>query len=221
MCIRDRFTIVLADTAASKWQNPTNKYDVNADGTVTSLDLIIVINRLLANLGGPIVVGGPLDTVPFYYVDVDGNGALGNLDALQLINHLNNPTQGVQSAAALATTSVITASPPVASSSVTSPSATASSATGSSDLAPVAFALAVNQMAVSGAAATNAGNDTSSGAWVDHVASQSAASATPAASSFAADDSDSLGSDSDDWDSILSDLSGESPDKKSKSLSIS
>jgi len=69
------------------WQNIRLPEDVDADGTVTPLDALLVINRL--NRTGPTT----LSTVPSYaiteYLDVSGDGDLAPLDALQVINLLN------------------------------------------------------------------------------------------------------------------------------------
>nr|WP_052303618.1 GEVED domain-containing protein [Pirellula staleyi] len=80
--------------------------DVTADGAITPLDALIVINFL--NLlspqfgGGPIplpnaTLDSPLPPPPGQinrYVDTDGNGVLTPFDALQVINYLNlNPNQ--------------------------------------------------------------------------------------------------------------------------------
>ena len=81
-----QFTIQLTDTATSTWQNPANKYDVNADGIVSGLDVLLIINRLLDGGAGPLP---PVATVP-PYLDVSGNGSLEPLDALQIINFLNS-----------------------------------------------------------------------------------------------------------------------------------
>ncbi len=94
-----QFVIQLTDTATSTWQNPVNKYDVNGDGNVYPLDVLIIINRLLAGELGPLP---PTPVVP-PYLDVSGDGNLTPLDVLQVINYLN-----AQSAGSLATPAAAT-----------------------------------------------------------------------------------------------------------------
>jgi hypothetical protein len=80
-----KFVIQLTDTATSSWQNPNNKYDVNGDGSVFALDALVIINRILAGMSGPLP---PTPVVP-PYLDVSGDGILSPLDVLQVINYLN------------------------------------------------------------------------------------------------------------------------------------
>jgi hypothetical protein len=67
------------------WHNAANPLDVNADGVVSPLDVLLIINRLNLGEGGELSLegGGP----PF--LDVTGNNMLTPLDALLIINHLN------------------------------------------------------------------------------------------------------------------------------------
>ena len=73
----------------SPWQNPSNAIDVSADGFVTPIDALLVINYL--NQGGPSqltpeillpTLGGP-------FLDVTGDRNVSPLDALVVINFLN------------------------------------------------------------------------------------------------------------------------------------
>lgn len=66
--------------------NSANAFDVNADGSVTPIDALIVINSL--NSGG-VTAGGEGEQAPKYYVDVNGDGTVSPLDALLVINRLN------------------------------------------------------------------------------------------------------------------------------------
>jgi predicted outer membrane repeat protein len=73
------------------WQNSANPLDVNADGMVSPLDVLAVINRL--NGGGG---AGPLPAItagtqPPPFFDVNGDGSVTALDALAVINHINAP----------------------------------------------------------------------------------------------------------------------------------
>lgn len=72
------------------WQNTTNRMDVNNDGRVSSLDALVVINRL--NSAGPGQLPPPTGTNPPPFYDVNGDGMVTPIDALQIINYLNLPT---------------------------------------------------------------------------------------------------------------------------------
>jgi Dockerin type I domain len=67
-----------------KWQNPTKAVDVNADGVISPLDALLVINYLNTALRLP----PPEFQKP--YLDVSGDDAISPLDALLVINHLNS-----------------------------------------------------------------------------------------------------------------------------------
>jgi uncharacterized delta-60 repeat protein len=77
----------------SPWQNPISIDDVDANGTVSPLDALIIINEINANgahtlgaLANP--PSGPVD-----YLDVNGDGVVSPLDALIIINDLNAETR--------------------------------------------------------------------------------------------------------------------------------
>jgi hypothetical protein len=80
-------TLVLNVTQAqSRYQNPVNRYDVNADGFVSPIDVLIVINFLNTQGSRPTDgLPGPPD-----YVDVNGNRFVDPLDVLEVINMINN-----------------------------------------------------------------------------------------------------------------------------------
>ena len=94
-----RFVIELTDEAASSWQNPENKFDVNADGLVTGLDALLIINRLLLGQAGQLP---PVAIVP-PYLDVSGDGNLSPLDVLQIFNFLATSSAAPSAAPATAT----------------------------------------------------------------------------------------------------------------------
>ncbi|MFN9913071.1 MAG: dockerin type I domain-containing protein, partial [Pirellulaceae bacterium] len=71
----------------SAHQNPTNKYDVNADGFVSPIDALIVIN-FLNNVGSSTPVSS-LSYTPPPYRDVNGDFFISPIDVLQIINRLN------------------------------------------------------------------------------------------------------------------------------------
>lgn len=70
----------------SVWQNQTRRNDVNNDGLITALDVLIVINEINRNGARPLE--GTMLVPPPYY-DVDGNRNIEALDALIVINYIN------------------------------------------------------------------------------------------------------------------------------------
>lgn len=64
------------------WQNPVDRFDVNNDGRVSSLDALKIINRLS---GGPELP--PENNTGLFY-DVNGDGRVTSLDALQVNNEI-------------------------------------------------------------------------------------------------------------------------------------
>ncbi|MEM8910982.1 MAG: tandem-95 repeat protein [Planctomycetota bacterium] len=99
---RDSFTYSVADDEGrrstlatvdvqvllSRLQNPNDSKDVNADGTVSALDALLIINHLNRNSSG--ATGIPVtssDVGPNFY-DVSGDRVISALDILQVINEL-------------------------------------------------------------------------------------------------------------------------------------
>lgn len=72
----------------SNFQNPIDRYDVTADGFVTAVDALRIINLLNESDGGINV--SELETTPPDYYDVSGDGVVTAVDVLQVINELNN-----------------------------------------------------------------------------------------------------------------------------------
>lgn len=70
-------------------QNPTNKRDVNNDGSVDPLDALIVINAINQRAEGE----GPTSSQAVY-MDVTGDDELSPLDVLMVINWLNGDSSG-------------------------------------------------------------------------------------------------------------------------------
>lgn len=62
-----------------------NRFDVNGDGIVSALDVLIIINHLNQQGGGP----APDPNQP-PYMDVDGDGDVDANDALEVIMYINN-----------------------------------------------------------------------------------------------------------------------------------
>ena len=85
------------NTAPPYWQNADNRFDVNANGAVTSLDALNIINRL-NNFGSGTLPDPATFTGEFFYFNVnrDREIALGlpetitALDALTVIRHLDS-----------------------------------------------------------------------------------------------------------------------------------
>lgn len=78
-------TVVATPENGGLHTNPENIYDVSADGHVSPIDALFVIQEL--NQHGSHVMAGPGGEPP--YVDVDGDGYVSPIDALHVINYLN------------------------------------------------------------------------------------------------------------------------------------
>ncbi len=72
-------------TSLNLWHNFENRYDVNKDGDIAPLDVLLVINYLTRLSSGPLPVR-TVDESP--YVDVDDDNAISPIDILQVINAL-------------------------------------------------------------------------------------------------------------------------------------
>jgi len=74
---------------ARPWQNPIEYLDVNADGFVSPIDALLVINDI--NFRGQRPLPNPPipPLVPPPYLDVNGDGFVSPIDALTVINFLN------------------------------------------------------------------------------------------------------------------------------------
>ncbi len=68
------------------YQNTRDRYDVNADGFVSPIDILLVLNDL--NLNRPRRLD-PTEFTPPPFIDVNGDGNVGPIDALEVINFLN------------------------------------------------------------------------------------------------------------------------------------
>ncbi|MEQ1827722.1 MAG: Ig-like domain-containing protein [Pirellula sp.] len=80
--------------------NLTNQYDVNNDGFVSPIDVLILVNSMNTG-GGGLLPSGSLGAIANgeggsakYFLDVNGDNYLSPLDALAIINHLNDRTTG-------------------------------------------------------------------------------------------------------------------------------
>ncbi len=79
-------TITITDPPPPPHQNPVNNLDVNADGFVSPIDALLIVNFINANGGGTPVSGLP---APPPYRDVDGNNIISASDVATVINYLN------------------------------------------------------------------------------------------------------------------------------------
>ena len=83
-----------AVTNTNSFTNPVNQLDVNADGFVSGIDALLIINRLNRDEGGALSDRSVDDA----YIDVNRDGFLSGIDALLVINHLNEDARAAQQA---------------------------------------------------------------------------------------------------------------------------
>lgn len=84
---------ILEDDPQWPWHNSRKPLDVNADGVVSPIDALLVINYLNTGFNLlPEPKAGELAPPP--YVDVNQDGRVTPIDALLVINELNNPSGG-------------------------------------------------------------------------------------------------------------------------------
>jgi hypothetical protein len=80
-------TITIGRAPAPAYQNPSQQWDVNADGFISPIDVLILVN-LLNSRGSSIPVAGlpgPPD-----YVDVNGDNFVTPLDVLAVVDKINS-----------------------------------------------------------------------------------------------------------------------------------
>lgn len=90
-----------SESEASPLQNTVNQLDVNNDGSVSPIDVLMVVNYL-NSAGVDAMAEAPNDEIQpvapretdlkWMYVDVNGDRSASALDALLIINHLNRQT---------------------------------------------------------------------------------------------------------------------------------
>jgi len=71
------------------WQCPIHKHDVSGDGRITALDVLLVVNYLIANSSQSLPVPPVAPNEPPPYLDCSGEGDVTPLDALMVITDLN------------------------------------------------------------------------------------------------------------------------------------
>ncbi|EMI54063.1 peptidase domain protein [Rhodopirellula sallentina SM41] len=75
----------------SSYQNPVERYDVSADGFVTAVDALRILNLINARGSNTTAFSvSELTTSPPDYYDVNGDGFISTVDVLQVINELND-----------------------------------------------------------------------------------------------------------------------------------
>ena len=79
-----------AESAYRVKTNPVNSRDVTGDAAITSMDALLIVNRLNKSFSYSAVYGG-VAVLAKQYLDVSGDGVLTPLDALLVIDLLNNP----------------------------------------------------------------------------------------------------------------------------------
>jgi uncharacterized delta-60 repeat protein len=84
-------TDVTVLVVVSIYQNPRNRFDVDGEGTVSPLDVLVLINLL--NSQGPSLQVDGLPGPPAY-VDVNADNRVDPLDVLDVINHINSRGNG-------------------------------------------------------------------------------------------------------------------------------
>lgn len=82
-------TIKIDSPPPPSHQNPDNFLDVNADGFISPIDALLIINTInLYSGSGTTIITANLPAPP-PYLDTDGNGIITANDVLQVINYLN------------------------------------------------------------------------------------------------------------------------------------
>ncbi len=82
---------IFDDESVSPWQNAASPFDVNNDGTVAPLDVLLVINQIIRL--GVRLLPIPQQAVTAF-VDTDGDFFLSPIDVLRVINALNRRGSG-------------------------------------------------------------------------------------------------------------------------------
>jgi hypothetical protein len=77
---------------ANPYTNPTNFLDVNADGFVSPIDVLQLVNYINTTGGGRLPF--PSTTAAPPYLDVNGDGSVDALDVLTVINYINTRGPG-------------------------------------------------------------------------------------------------------------------------------
>jgi hypothetical protein len=87
-------TIVIDNPPPPSHQNPDNFLDVNADGFISPIDALLIINVLNSRSGSGTIISTANLPAPPPYLDTDGNNIITANDVLQVINYLNAHSGG-------------------------------------------------------------------------------------------------------------------------------
>lgn len=82
---------VIDDDGPSIWKNQRDAFDVNNDGTVAPLDVLLIINYIKRNGIG---LAPNTQLVPPVFADTDGDWFISPIDVLLVINTLNRRSRG-------------------------------------------------------------------------------------------------------------------------------
>ena len=86
---RNGHTDVFSLLVVPPWQNPANRYDVNDDGLVSPLDVLVTINEINQRNEWKLPLPPHPSQSPPPYYDVSGDNWLTALDVLLIINYIN------------------------------------------------------------------------------------------------------------------------------------
>jgi len=78
-----------ADLRLHPWQNPQEPLDVNDDGHIEPLDVLVLINDINAKQSRALTVPPAPPDVAYYFLDPNGDDRLTPIDVLVVINNLN------------------------------------------------------------------------------------------------------------------------------------
>ena len=76
------------------YHNPLRALDIDDDGSISLLDVLVVINRINREGLGGLATPTSIDQTPFFYFDTNRDGFISPLDVLIVINFINNQTKG-------------------------------------------------------------------------------------------------------------------------------
>ena len=80
-------------TSSTQWTNPTDRYDVNNDGSVTTADSQAIVDYLAAQGSSSVNLASANPSTPPYY-DVTGDGLVTVADANVILSRLASATSG-------------------------------------------------------------------------------------------------------------------------------
>ena len=83
----------LGISTATPFHNWFSALDINADGFVSPIDVLLIVNELNKGTNELVLSAGGTDDV-HWFVDTNGDNSLSPVDALLVINHLNQLADG-------------------------------------------------------------------------------------------------------------------------------